>query len=64
MATWYINNIIEYHTKEETFVKEKTDLKQGYIPTIGEMQSWYENNLRKEDLKSSEYENNKKIGKA
>ncbi len=42
-------------------MKEKTDLKQVYIPTIGEMQSWYEDDLRKEALKSSEYENNKKI---
>nr|WP_243153509.1 hypothetical protein [Senegalia massiliensis] len=31
------------------------------IHTIEEMQSWYEDDLRKESLKSSEYENNKKI---
>ncbi len=42
-------------------MKEKTDLKQVYIPTIEEMQSWYEDDLRKEALKSSEYDNNKKI---
>lgn len=42
-------------------MKEKTDLRQAYIPTIGEMQSWYEDDLRKEALKSSEYKNNKKI---
>ncbi len=42
-------------------MKEKTDLKQVYIPTIEEMQSWYEDDLRKEALKSSEYGNNKKI---
>lgn len=41
-------------------MKEKTDLKQVYIPTIEEMQSWYEDDLRKEALKSSEYGNNKK----
>lgn len=33
MATWYMNNIIEWHTKEETSVKEKTDFKQDYIST-------------------------------
>ncbi|ENK0375154.1 hypothetical protein AB2T23_003827, partial [Clostridium botulinum] len=42
-------------------MKEKTDLKQVYIPSIEEMQSWYEDDLRKEALKSLEYENNKKI---
>lgn len=42
-------------------MKEKTDINQGYIPIIGEMQSWYEDDLRKEALKSSEYENNEKI---
>ncbi len=42
-------------------MKEKTDLKQVYILTIEEMQSWYEDDLRKEALKSLEYENNKKI---
>ena len=42
-------------------MKEKTDLKQAYIPTIEEMQSWYEDDLRKEALESSEYENNVKI---
>jgi len=42
-------------------VKEKTDFKQGYIPTIEEMQNRYEDDLRKEALKSLEYENNKKI---
>ena len=42
-------------------MKDKIDLNQGYIPTIGEMQSWYEDDLRKEALKSSKYENNKKI---
>ncbi|NOH15953.1 hypothetical protein HMJ28_06085 [Clostridium cochlearium] len=48
-----------YHLKEETFVKEQ--LKQDYIPTIEEMQSWYEDDLRKEALKSLEYENDKNI---
>ena len=61
MTTWYTNNIVEHHAKEETSVKEKTDLKQAYIPTVEEMQSWYEDNLREEALKSSEYENNIKI---
>ncbi len=42
-------------------MKEKTDFKQGYIPTIEEMQNRYEDDLRKEALKSLEYENNKKI---
>ena len=42
-------------------MKEQTNLKQAYIHTIEEMQSWYEDDLRKEALKSSEYENNKKI---
>lgn len=42
-------------------MKERINLKQVYIPTIGEMQGWYENNLRKEALKSSEHENNEKI---
>ncbi|WP_343231627.1 hypothetical protein [Tissierella simiarum] len=42
-------------------MKEQKNLKQVYIPTIEEMQSWYEDDLRKEALKSSEYENNRKI---
>ncbi len=42
-------------------MKEKTEIKQGYIPTIEEMQNRYEDDLRKEALKSLEYENNKKI---
>ncbi len=42
-------------------MKEQKNLRQVYIPTIEEMQSWYEDDLRKEALKSSEYENNKKI---
>ncbi|MBU5330753.1 hypothetical protein KQI61_00945 [Anaerocolumna aminovalerica] len=40
---------------------EQTNLKQVYIPTIGEMQSRYEDDLREEALKSSEYENHKKV---
>lgn len=40
---------------------EQTDLKQVYIPTIGEMQSRYEDDLRREASKSSEYENHKII---
>lgn len=39
MATWYINNMIEHHAKEETSVKKQINLKQGCIPTIEEMQS-------------------------
>ncbi|MGF7056890.1 hypothetical protein [Brassicibacter mesophilus] len=42
-------------------MKEQTNLKQAYIPTIEEMQSWYEDDLRREALKSSEYDNSKKI---
>ncbi len=42
-------------------MKEKKDSKQDYIPTIEEMQSYYEDDLRKEALKLSEYKNNKKI---
>lgn len=46
---------------EETSVKEQKNIKQVYIPTIEEMKSWYEDDLRWEALKSSEHENNKKI---
>lgn len=46
---------------EETSMKEQKNIKQDYIPTIEEMQSWYEDDLRREALKSLEYENNKKI---
>jgi len=42
-------------------VKEQKNLEQVYIPTIEEMQSWYEYDLRKKSLKTFEYENNKKI---
>ncbi|WP_313233634.1 hypothetical protein [Tissierella praeacuta] len=42
-------------------MKEQKNLKQVYIPTIEEMQSWYEYDLRKKSLKTFEYENNKKI---
>lgn len=41
--------------------EQNKNLNQAYIPTIEEMQSWYEENLRKEALKSLEYENNKKV---
>ncbi|WP_326828333.1 hypothetical protein [Tissierella pigra] len=40
--------------------KEKS-LKKDYVPTIGEMENWYEEDLRKEALRLWEYENNKKI---
>lgn len=40
--------------------KEK-DLKIDYIPTIEEMENWYEEDLRNEASRSWEYENNKKI---
>ena len=46
---------------EDTSVKEHKNIKQAYIPTIEEIQSWYEDDLRREALKSSEYEYNKKI---
>lgn len=46
---------------EGTSVKEQKNIKQVYIPTIEEMKSWYEDDLRWEALKSSEHENNKKI---
>nr|WP_312579363.1 hypothetical protein [Sedimentibacter sp.] len=42
-------------------MKEHKNIKQAYIPTIEEIQSWYEDDLRREALKSSEYEYNKKI---
>jgi len=42
-------------------VKKEKNLKQVYIPTIEEMQCLYEDDLRREALKSSEFENNKKI---
>lgn len=42
-------------------MKKEKNLKQVYIPTIEEMQCWYEDDLRREALKSSEFENNKKI---
>ncbi|MGN9163978.1 hypothetical protein ACTNDY_01670 [Tissierellaceae bacterium HCP3S3_D8] len=42
-------------------MKEQNNHKQVDIPTIEEMQSWYEDDLRKEVLKSLEYKNNKKI---
>lgn len=48
-----------HHVREETSVIEQTNLKQAYIPTIGEMQNWYEDDLRREALKSSERENDK-----
>lgn len=41
-------------------MKKEKNLKQVYIPTIEEMQCWYEDDLRREALKSSELENNKK----
>ena len=41
-------------------MKEQKNLKKVYIPTIEEMQSWYEYDLRKKSLKTFEYENNKK----
>ncbi|WP_129724963.1 hypothetical protein [Xylanivirga thermophila] len=47
--------------KEKTFVKGQKIFNQDYIPTIEEIQSWYEEDLRKEALKSLEYENNKKV---
>lgn len=42
-------------------MKEKTDINQVYIPIVGEMQSLYEEDLRREALKSSEYQSNEKI---
>ncbi len=42
-------------------MKEQKNIKKDYIPTIEEMQSWYEDDLRKEAVKTLEYENNKKI---
>ncbi|GMQ61729.1 hypothetical protein [Vallitalea maricola] len=42
-------------------MKEQKNLNQTYIPTMEEMQSWYEDDLRGRAFKSSEYENNKKI---
>ncbi|MDU5082411.1 hypothetical protein ACF3M2_12910 [Tissierella carlieri] len=42
-------------------MKGQKNLKQVHIPTIEEMQSWYEEYLRKKALKSSGYENSKKI---
>jgi hypothetical protein len=39
----------------------KNDYDITYIPTIEEMQCWYEDDLRREALKSLECENNKKI---
>lgn len=42
-------------------MKEKTDIKQCHIPTIEEMQNWYEEELRREALKSLEYEKNEEI---
>jgi len=42
-------------------MKGQKNHKQVYIPTIEEMQSWYEEDLRKKALNSSEYENSKKI---
>ena len=42
------------------FCERQNRSQKGYIPTIGEMQSWYEDDSRKEALKSSKYENNKK----
>ncbi len=50
-----------HNAKEEIFVKEQKNLNQVYIPTVEEMQNWYEDDLRREAIKSSEYENNKKI---
>lgn len=42
-------------------MKKEKNPKQAYIPTIEEMQCWYEDDLRREALKSLECENNKKI---
>lgn len=42
-------------------MKKQENSKQVYIPTIVEMQCWYEDDLRREALKSSEYEINIKI---
>jgi len=41
--------------------EQNKNLNQAYIPTIEEMQIWYRDDLRKEALKSLEYENRKKI---
>jgi hypothetical protein len=54
IAIWYRGNIIKHPTLEETSVKEQKNIKQAYIPTIEEMQSWYEDDLRREASKSSE----------
>ena len=40
-------------------MKEQKKHNQLYAPTINEMQSWYEDDLRIGALKSLEYENNK-----
>ncbi|MEA4826867.1 MAG: hypothetical protein VB130_09570, partial [Clostridium sp.] len=42
-------------------MKKEKSPKQVYIPTIEEMQFWYEDDLRREALKSLECESNKKI---
>lgn len=42
-------------------MEQQTERRQTYIPTIEEMQSRYEEDLRKEAYKASEYENDKII---
>ncbi|MBB6631875.1 hypothetical protein H7D64_10180 [Clostridium algidicarnis] len=44
-------------------MEEQKDFKKVYIPTIEEMQSLYEDDLRKEALESSEHENIKQVKK-
>ena len=44
---------------EETSVKEQKNIKQAYIPAIEEMQSRYEDDLRREASRSLEYEYNR-----
>ena len=46
---------------EETSVKEQKNIKQAYIPAIEEMQSRYEDDLRREASRSLEYEYNREI---
>lgn len=45
---------------EETSVKEQKNVKKSCIPAIEELQRLYRDDLRREALKASEYENSKK----
>ena len=54
------NLLLRHNVLEENLVKEQKNIKHSYIPTIEEMQCWYEDNLRGQASKLWETESNKK----